>query len=126
TGQRPRPLPRTGVELGEDRIDLVDLLHISRFPRLLAPDRRFSFTLRLAKMRRPSGDMEIPRPTRLWADRCVIRSPSKSTSPAVTLVPDPRMVFIRVERPAPLAPTIPTHSPCSTVRSTSKRTGSRP
>src|SRR5262245_44812864 len=67
----------------------------------------------------------MPVDSRRRVDRWVIRSPSKKTSPAVMLV-SPRIVLSSVERPAPLAPTTLTHSPASTVRLMSNRTGSRP
>src|SRR5882757_2550427 len=54
-----------------------------------------------------------------------MRCPPNMTSPALTLV-TPRIVFRRVDRPAPFAPTTASHSPAATVRSTSKSTGSRP
>src|SRR5262245_43356106 len=67
----------------------------------------------------------MPVDSRRRVDRWVIRSPSKKTSPTVMLV-SPRIVFSSVERPEPLAPTTLTHSPASTVRLMSNRTGSRP
>src|SRR5713226_7176590 len=54
-----------------------------------------------------------------------MRCPPNRTSPALTLV-TPRIVLRRVDRPEPFAPTTVSHSPAPTVRSTSKRTGSRP
>src|SRR5688572_6384464 len=69
--------------------------------------------------------MATPREIRPWLDRWVTRSPPKCTSPAVTLV-TPSTVLSSVERPAPFAPTTVSHSPASTVRSRSNRTGRRP
>src|SRR5258708_6045115 len=54
-----------------------------------------------------------------------MRCPPNMPSPALRLVTR-RIVFRRVDRPAPFAPTTASHSPAATVRSTSKSTGSRP
>src|SRR2546430_17573231 len=54
-----------------------------------------------------------------------MRCPPNRTSPALTLV-TPRIVLSRVDRPEPFAPTTVSRAPAPSVRSTSKRTGSRP
>ena len=79
--------------------------------------RRFSSTVRLAKIRRPSGTSEMP--------SRAIRSGGRPTSwmPSNSIDPDagrtrPVIAATVVVFPAPFAPTTPTSSPSATLNDT--------
>src|SRR6266568_1076286 len=82
--------------------------------RVNAPSARFSLTVSVPKMRRPSGACEMPSFTRSWAGILCAGRPSKRISP-----PDgwrsPLMARRVVDFPAPFAPRMVTISPWFTV-----------
>src|SRR5262245_48737720 len=90
-----------------------------------APISRFSCTVRLTMMRRPSGTR-----TRLWRTRRlggqdVISVPSSSTRPPL-VGSSPMTAFSSDDLPAPLAPSTATISPGSTASETPRSAWTRP
>ncbi len=78
-----------------------------------APISRFSRTVILGKMRRPSGACEMPFATIAWGVVPSIRSPSNQISPRRGRS-RPEIVLSVVDLPAPFAPMRVTISPAST------------
>ena len=76
-------------------------------------------------MRRPSGTMAIPRPSRRWAGTPSSGRPSKATVPVLCCW-RPATVRSRVDLPAPLAPITATVSPSATRTDTSNRAWKSP
>ena len=87
----------------------------SRSRRRYAPSARFSPTVRLRKIPRPSGACAIPRATSAWDGSCVTSSPRNRIVPA-----DGRSILEMARRvvvlPAPFAPMSATTSPAGTSR----------
>ena len=82
-----------------------------------APISRFSSTVILVKMRRPSGTWAMPSSTILWGAVPLIFLSMKSTSPPLGFK-RPETVFRMVDFPAPFAPIRVTISPCFTSKLT--------
>src|SRR6187399_2360203 len=86
--------------------------------------RRFSSTLRSAKVPRPWGTWAMPRRTIASAGALVMSLPSNTIEPERSIIPETaRMVVVL---PAPLAPSTTTTSPPPTVRSISWSTLTAP
>ena len=106
----------------EQREQVVDLAHASHGPpgARCAPTRRFSSTVRLGKMRRPSGHEGDPgRDATVGsqpADRLAVEADLARRAAAA----GPPTAASSVDLPAPLAPMIATVSPSSTSSETSK------
>src|SRR5579875_130034 len=86
---------------------------------------RFSMTVNLAKICRPSGERVTPRLTRSAVDSAVMSSPAKRMVPAVGSL-RPMMVRSVVVLPAALAPTSEITSPLPTFSETPRSTGRLP
>jgi hypothetical protein len=84
-----------------------------RSRRVNAPISRFSRTVILERIARPSGTRATPRRTILWEGSPVISSPRKEIVPARG-ASAPAIVFISVVFPAPFAPMIATTPPPGT------------
>ncbi|MNT19594.1 hypothetical protein D3C72_1548590 [compost metagenome] len=84
--------------------------------RLKAPISRFSCTVSLGKMPRPSGTSASPSRIRSWPLIAACALPSKVMLPALGFS-NPAKVFRVVVLPAPFAPISATISPSPTVRS---------
>jgi len=86
---------------------------------------RFSCTVRVGKIWRPSGTSPRPRRARAWGGRRVTSRPDSRTDPA-RAGSRPVSTFTVVVLPIPLRPSSVTHSPASTRRSTPKSTCADP
>ena len=94
----------------------------SRPASVLAPNSKFSMTVKEGKTWRPSGTWAMPKWGRCAAGISPMSTPSNRIDPALGLS-TPEMVLNNVDLPAPLGPTTATNCPSLTCIDTSRRTG---